>query len=808
MDFSKTYYKTKNYKNKIQLELSKTNFSNFNFNNKLRKNTFNYGYLNSFSKDNKLFKTSPQNENAITNEMIKTIGKFKPSKSTKDKIINKHLKNFHTEIIKLKIRKNRQYRSLFDNIDISSPSENVFQSPQLKKIQKKLINLKLKSNKMKIFNQIFGNNINSINYNNSGGESKTKNIKYVKASSFMFDIDNKNINNKLKNHKLLADDISRTHFTTKYFSSFINNKSPEKNISSFSKNNNYTNTDINTSNKIYEKKNDIKFKDKKKDYDKNFFIQNDNNNVNFDTRINTNINLNNINENKNIIINDNNKNINTLNALNTLNTLNTFSNNTQSFITSINYIQPPPCVVEFREQNLHNFYEQTRDLRYIKYFLYLNKNKLKNAKEKKELTTALQNIDLLKLIHFYKLFKPYNYYLEKYILFLKDEINIEYKNNQKLKILKNKLVSEVSEDRRNLLGIHKRLKEYLNDKYFLLCVKNTTLNLDLFDEKDKIEFGHDLRNFEILKKYLNELSKIDFNQTFLGSNRKKSTINHYLQNKKLTNSNYSKKNTKKKSIIIGKNSEKYLINIFNNSRIHFKPRPIFESIDEFNDYMQKSKNKIESLLMEDNKIGIEVSNLRDYYTLHLEDINKIKYNKFLLQNQFNKLNQELSYIKVYNTKLMIYKNKLLQNKKNKAYITINKKLATIINAIFQYNNENINKIIVNNKFDKPILVLKDLENVIIYLMNFKNDQKQNNMVLYNEILKEIDKNKRLAIIKEKKKEDENRIEKKYQEIIEKDLKILNINNRRINKKYKFSQSEKRKKKENVDEEKNSVDISY
>ena len=82
MDFSKTYYKTKNYKNKIQLELSKTNFSNFNFNNKLRKNTFNYGYLNSFSKDNKIFKTSPQNENAITNEMIKTIGKFKPSRST------------------------------------------------------------------------------------------------------------------------------------------------------------------------------------------------------------------------------------------------------------------------------------------------------------------------------------------------------------------------------------------------------------------------------------------------------------------------------------------------------------------------------------------------------------------------------------------------------------------------------------------------------------------------------------------------------------------------------------------------------
>ena len=102
--------------------------------------------------------------------------------------------------------------------------------------------------------------------------------------------------------------------------------------------------------------------------------------------------------------------------------------------------------------------------------------------------------------------------------------------------------------------------------------------------------------------------------------------------------------------------------------------------------------------------------------------------------------------------------------------------------------------------------LKDLENVIIFLVNYNTEQKNNNLKVYNEELKKIEKNKRIAIIKQKKEEDEKIIKKKWQELLEKEKKIININNRPINIKYK--PPKKRKKKENFDEEKDSVDISY
>ena len=780
MYFSKTFYKNQNSRKKIKLELSKTAFGKFNYNKK-PKSTFYYGKnLNSFSMDTPI-KTS--SNNIITNKTLKELYELKSSKSTKDTIINNRLQNFHTEAIKIKIRKNKKYKSLFDKIDISSPNENIFLSPQLKKAQKKLINLKLKYNKNRIFNHIFKNEINSINLNNSGNIKKI-NKRNEKGNILSFD---NNMNNNLNSNKLLTHDINKTHFTT-YYPSFGLYKSDNKNISTIKKNSNYIiNTEIN--NKKTDINNDLENYKNIKINDNKIILKSEEENNNRLTI-------------KNFIIQNEN--------INNQNNLNTFSSNAQSFITSINYIQTPPYPVEFRDQNLLDFSSKTRDLRYIKYFVFVKKNKLKNAREKKQYMSTLLNIDILKFIHFYKLFKPYNHYLEKYLIFLKEEINKEYKENQKLKLIKNKLLTEVISDKKKLLHIHKRLRLYLNDKFFLLCVKNSSLNIDLFEEKDKIEFEQDLNNFEILKKYINELSEITFNESLLGVIKKASIINNYASSKKLSkiyNANSRHSYSRKKTNRLSKNNEKFLVNIFKNSRIHFKPSPIFESVNEFNDYMNNSRKKIEYLLMEDNKIGIEVANLRDYYLLHQEDINKTKYNKCLLSLQFDKLNQELSDLKNYNSKLILHRNNLIKNKQKKIYTNVIKKIVDISNKIYEQYNININKIINLKNIGKPLSILKDIENVIIYLINFKEEQRLNNRDIYNEEIKRLDKNKRLAIIKKKKEEDEHRIENKVKELIEKDMKILNINNRK-NIRYKPFSHKKKKKEDNIEINKNSVDISY
>jgi len=42
----------------------------------------------------------------------------------------------------------------------------------------------------------------------------------------------------------------------------------------------------------------------------------------------------------------------------------------------------------------------------------LQRNKLRKKKEANQLNSELHNMDLLKSIHFYKLFKPYTKYLD------------------------------------------------------------------------------------------------------------------------------------------------------------------------------------------------------------------------------------------------------------------------------------------------------------------------------------------------------------------------------------------------------------
>ena len=67
----------------------------------------------------------------------------------------------------------------------------------------------------------------------------------------------------------------------------------------------------------------------------------------------------------------------------------------QSFITSLNYIKSFPLPMEFRKQDLLDFHSHTRDFIYKKYFLFLQRNKLKKEKENSQLNSELRNMDLL-----------------------------------------------------------------------------------------------------------------------------------------------------------------------------------------------------------------------------------------------------------------------------------------------------------------------------------------------------------------------------------------------------------------------------
>ena len=131
----------------------------------------------------------------------------------------------------------------------------------------------------------------------------------------------------------------------------------------------------------------------------------------------------------------------------------------------------PPFSVDFREKNLTKFYNQTKDLCYRKYCLRLQKNKLEVAKMKSDLISVLGDLEYFKYLKFYQLFKPFTSNFERYLIFLKETIYKEFKEKERLKLVKAELSSEIVILRKNLLNMHKTLKSYIDDKFFLLCVK-------------------------------------------------------------------------------------------------------------------------------------------------------------------------------------------------------------------------------------------------------------------------------------------------------------------------------------------------
>ena len=111
----------------------------------------------------------------------------------------------------------------------------------------------------------------------------------------------------------------------------------------------------------------------------------------------------------------------------------------------------------------------------------------------------------------------------------------------------------------------------------------------------------------------------------MGNTIKKTFIN-FKRKKSINFSNNLRHSFRKKTTLssISSNNftstEKDIISILKSSRMIYSAKPVFENIDEFDDYMQKSRKKLGILLKKSNSIEIETANLRDNFFQQLKDI--------------------------------------------------------------------------------------------------------------------------------------------------------------------------------------------
>ena len=458
----------------------------------------------------------------------------------------------------------------------------------------------------------------------------------------------------------------------------------------------------------------------------------------------------------------------------------------------------PPYPVDFREKNLINFYTQMKNFCYKRDCLYLQKKKLEIAKMKSDLLITLGDMEIIKYEKFYKLFKPYILNFQSYLFFLKEKIIKEFKENERLKLIENELVTDNIVLKKRILNTHKTLQSYLSDKYFLLCVKYHTLKIEEFPEKVNAEFKIDLQNLKSLKLYIKEISELATDENILAKNK------NIIENKA------SSQNIHKDNISFITKIKKIRENFELTFNHDLSFEQIFQSAKEFFEGMNYPEERIENLLRKNNLGEIEMANLRDFITHNAIKIQKTK-EKFLL-NEYKqkKLEKDLLDEKRRNKNLINLKKKIMNTRKYNINSKIIKKIKASVNEIISINDKSLNKFFTKSRRlkDLPEIMLKSLENLIIFLINYKKEQKEHNNLEYIKIMKLIEKNNRLAIIEEKKEEYKKRAENKMRQLFEKNMKIYLIQDKRTNVKYQpLKKNIDLKDNDNKDDEK-SIDLFY
>ncbi len=359
----------------------------------------------------------------------------------------------------------------------------------------------------------------------------------------------------------------------------------------------------------------------------------------------------------------------------------------------------------------------------------------------------VQNINLLNktkkyLDIFLRDYSNYTIYLYEII---KKETRINEKLQNKKIVLKNDS-EKLKNNQKKLINV---LEKLIINKFFLLCVKNNTINIDKFSLKDYNEIKNDryILNYRI-NESLGNLNKN--NNNILNLKRKK--YSSFFQN-----------------LITSKRFSTTMKNQNNNflSMKTYKPKKnklIFNSPEEFNLHIKSFEFRISELLNNYNNIQETLKNYKLEYNNLLNDKNlkiiseKLDFEEFSLNQKFNEVKEKNIYL-IKNLKHSKENNE--KSKKNKK-ILLNK-LIEIYNSLNKFVN-----IKINNLYSKKI--------DINYYYTI---EKQINEILLNDNYYKNTFNEEYFLLKDK-IENENKIKMRKEKIKEKKIELkIKLNNENL-----------------------------
>ena len=403
-----------------------------------------------------------------------------------------------------------------------------------------------------------------------------------------------------------------------------------------------------------------------------------------------------------------------------------------------------PNRINSKNESLSKFKSQNKEIIISNYINNIQKYKMKHFNESIQTQNELLNVEIYHLEKMINLIKAYMKDDEKYYEYLKITLKKEKEYNEALIDKKIKVFIETYLLNPRLMHIHKVYKRNVQNKFFLLCVKNLTSEFEKFPEEDKEDYNLDLEtlsylsNFTFLEKRLNILSKE--------------------QNENLTINEIEE-------ILFGR-------------KLIRKPKLIFNSIESYILKLNEVENNVQNSLVIFNEKQKELNEIRDEYNnlldLYEEDSKIDFFYKNEIQNYIEKYNEvkiRFEYLKHYKKNIQIQLKKLInldlvEEKILEVYMNINKKY----------------HISIKRKFNEKVTIityLKDLERCINQLIAYEKEQILINNENYKVVKKKIERKNKLKKMNEFKEKSKMEFQEKINKVLRKNDKLIIKQRRKI-----------------------------
>ena len=403
-----------------------------------------------------------------------------------------------------------------------------------------------------------------------------------------------------------------------------------------------------------------------------------------------------------------------------------------------------PNRINSKNESLSKFKSQNKEIIISNYINNIQKYKMKHFNESIQTQNELLNVEIYHLEKMINLIKAYMKDDEKYYEYLKITLKKEKEYNEALIDKKIKVFIETYLLNPRLMHIHKVYKRNVQNKFFLLCVKNLTSEFEKFPEEDKEDYNLDLEtlsylsNFTFIEKRLNILSKE--------------------QNENLSINEIEE-------ILFGR-------------KLIRKPKLIFNSIESYILKLNEVENNVQNSLVIFNEKQKELNEIRDEYNnlldLYEEDSKIDFFYKNEIQNYIEKYNEvkiRFEYLKHYKKNIQIQLKKLInldlvEEKILEVYMNINKKY----------------HISIKRKFNEKVTIityLKDLERCINQLIAYEKEQILINNENYKVVKKKIERKNKLKKMNEFKEKSKMEFQEKINKVLRKNDKLIIKQRRKI-----------------------------